>query len=319
MQHPKVAIALVSLSALFGCVSTPQSRDVDPTAIQALTQARVIVLAPTSAALNGASRTDHEVNPLSNPGSAPGLTPIQASTPYGTVGSGIATGLLMAIAGRDAAEQRKESQRLLANNGRIPNQEIAQLVLLAELRARSKIPAPIQIVEVGDITAETSSLQTIKGNQSAALVKITLTQSMSSDLARLRVHAKINALRSDGSTLMEQNVFYLPISIPGATAADSLNHWTQDNYKLYREHLDTAAIATVDALDALFFSRSKFTSDFQGDAHTVLQRTNCFGGDYDAGIPFSAYKSGKVLPSHPQIVLTRLENGDVLAFPKCDR
>lgn len=315
-MHIPTSHFLASLAlAIAGCASTPQSRDISAEAIPSLRQARVVVAAP-GASVGSSARTDPGVDPLAAV-STVGLTPAQSVSGPGIVGGAIAMGIIGLIIGGDLEAQRTESKALLARDGQIPNQNLAQLMIQGELGKLKRRVTPIQITEVVASDGEAAVLSAVRGVNSAAMVKVTANQTMSLDLSRLRVHIKVTATRGDGSELMELNIFYLPVSIPGVTKEDSMRVWKRNDYQLYREQLEHGAGALADALDALFFSRAAHRQDFLGDAQPLLRRTNCYGGDYDAGIPLSAYKGGRILPSRSSIALIKLENGDVLAFPQC--
>jgi hypothetical protein len=102
------------------------------------------------------------------------------------------------------------------------------------------------------------------------------------------------------------------------TKEDALRNWTEHDYKVYREHVEKGMAGAVDALNATVFSRINNDHGIFPDAQALLKRTNCFGGDYDAGIPMSAYQAGRILPTRAGVSAIQLQNGDILVYPQCE-
>jgi hypothetical protein len=223
-------------------------------------------------------------------------------------------GLISALVGADAEAQRKESNQLLSRQGNIPNQEFARSAAQREFTALAAKQTPIRILDV--VTEETQS-GTGRGHDSAALMQVVVRQTMSVDLLRLRIHLRAKLVSADRVVMMDQNVLYLPTSIDGVTKEDALRNWTEYDYRRYREHVEKGMAGAVDALNGAVFSRVNYDPGTLPDAQALLKRTSCFGGDYDAGIPMSAYQAGRILPTRPGVTAMQLRNGDILVFPQC--
>ncbi|MBX3608583.1 MAG: hypothetical protein KF871_01695, partial [Hydrogenophaga sp.] len=73
-----------------------------------------------------------------------------------------------------------------------------------------------------------------------------------------------------------------------------------------------------DALDLTLFSKGRTDAmRVPTSATSLLRRTNCYGGDYDVGIPMSSYEEGTLLALREKHVVVRLKDGEVLTFPAC--
>lgn len=315
----KESLALVAMSALVaGCASGPQSHDLPLEAASKLQHAHVVLSAPGASSIPREARTD--------PGSdaivglpAPGLTPAQSVSPAGIVGGAIAMALIGALVGADAEAQRQESIKLLSRDGRIPNQEFALSVAAREFSALASKDTPMRVVDVVNAEAiSAGAARRIEMQRSAAVMQVTVRQTMSVDLSRLRIHVRAKLVSSDGAELMDQSIFYLPISIPGITNKDALGNWAEQDFRLYREHVSMGVAGAVDALNVVAFSRIQHDPESLPDAQSLLKRRNCFGGDYDAGIPMSAFQAGRILPTRPAVTAIKLQNGDILVFPRCE-
>ncbi|GAB3651145.1 hypothetical protein [Ramlibacter alkalitolerans] len=301
-----------------GCASVPQSHDLSSEAVSKVPQARVVVIAPGASSLASGTRFDAEHAPVAGL-PAPGLTPLQAVTPAGIVGGAIAAGLIGALVGADAQAQRRESLELLAREGHIPSQEYARSVAQREFTALASRQTPMRITDV--VMASSSSegaVESARGASLSAVMQFLLRQTMSVDLSRLRIHVRARLIGPGGAELMDQNVFYLPVSIPGVTKEEALGNWKHEDYRLYRDHVEKGIAGAVDAMNALAFSKLVNDPESFPDGGAMLKRTSCFGGDYDAGIPMSAYQGGRILPTRSGITAIKLQNGDVLVFPRCE-
>ncbi len=248
-------VSLCVLAAfLAGCASAPQSRGLGAEAASKLQTARVVILAAPPITPVAQSNFAGDMVPLIP---APGLTPAQSVSPGGIIGGAIAVGLISALVGADAEAQRKESIQLLSRERNIPNQDFARFVAQREFTVLAAKQTPIRVLEVA--TVETpSGIQAASGkaDASAAVMHVVVRQTMSVDLSRLRIHLRAKLVSQDGGELMDQNVFYLPISVAGVTKEDALRNWTEHEYSLYRAHVEKGVAGAVDALDATVLSRS---------------------------------------------------------------
>jgi len=298
------ALMSVVLSVLAGCTAVPSSRELSGDAALEVQSVRVILIAPGASPLSGSTRTD--------PGSMPEST-------GGFLGPTLVTPLIIYLAGGDAEADRKDSAQLLSQDGSIPNQEFARSRAQLEFATLASKATPIRIVDVQGAVAESQvPAAATPDERAASVMQVTLEQTMSVDLSRLRVRLRAKLMSAAGTELMNQNIFYLPASIAGATKQDSLRNWQERDGKLYREHVSSALAGAVDALDVTVFSRAINDPSSLPDAQALLKRKNCYGGDYDAGIPLSAYEGGRILPARSGINVIRLHNGDILMFPRCE-
>lgn len=319
MPSGRQTLTLIALTAsIAGCATVPRSSELSLDVASKYRHAYVVLSAPGSSSMSGGARSDPGGDPLAAY-PAPGITPALAASPAGIVGGAIAMGLIGALVGADARAHRQESLQLLARDGKIPDQDFASAVAQREFGALAAKPTPMRILDVARAEAESAGSTRRHGEeQSAALLRVSIRQTMSVDLSRLRIHLHARLFSERGTELMEQNIFYLPISIPGVTNEQALKNWAVNDYRLYREQVAIGVAGAVDALDAVVFSRVESRSASFPDAQALLKRTSCFGGDYDAGIPMSAYQGGRILPTRSAVTAIKLENGDILVFPRCE-
>lgn len=178
---------------------------------------------------------------------------------------------------------------------------------------------PMRIVDVATAGGELpGGAKTSLEQQPSAVMYVVLSQQLSVDLSRLRIHLRARLVSAEGRELMDQQIHYLPTSIPGVSSRESLIHWAADDYRLYREHVTRGVAGAVDALNAVSFSRVDNDPESLQDAKDLLEKTSCYGGDFDAGIPLDAYKAGRILTTRGGVTAIKLQNGDILVFPRCE-
>lgn len=306
-------IAVISLSGCATQGSRPLSASSLPRSVEVVAVLPGIQAAPNLDTSNGF--VVDVVMPTG--GASPGLTLNQALSGPGIVGGAIASVLISAIIGNEAEKQRIESKELLARHGRIFTAEYPKILLQERLLALSAQPTNISIDRVSFVAGDsiTTGVQE-KPAKSSALLRLFFAQSLSLDLSKLRLQLQAVAIGSGGE-LMRQNFYFLPISVEGATKDSAMQTWSGNDGKLYQEQMKLGTDALVDALNLSFFSYKLGGLDTSSDAASLLKKTNCYGGDYDVGIPREAYKSGTILAVRDKHVVVRLSNNDILTFPTC--
>jgi hypothetical protein len=306
-----VIVFLVAVLCI-GCASTTSSRPIDATTAATIKKADVMVIVPsmqTGVGGSPSSGINVVVIPLDKSIVGPSI-----------VASAIGTGILEVIVGGEVRAQYKESELVLAKSGNILNSNYAKHVLEYQLKKLSAkamdIPFNSLTIADGDSTAFNRQK---KAEQNTSLANIFFHQSFSLDLSKLRITLRAVVNGPEGDEQMVQNFYYLPVSIAGATKDDTMQNWMAEDYKLYRQHLQDGIEALSDALNLAFFSyRSAKQGSTSSDATAWLRRTNCYGGDYNAGIPMEAYKAGSLMAVRDKYVVIKLNNNDILTFPKCE-
>lgn len=306
------AVILVAF-AVAGCASPNAIRDVGPEDLARITRARVQIV--DVALSRHALRTDATGDATF------GIAPMAGAVPVGPVagalGTGIAAGLIAAVLAYEGEVQRREGQALLAQDGRLPSQQLASAALQDELGRLQRKRTLIRLEAVSLLEQGAVEEKAPYADKSLVLLQVAFHQHFSTDLARLRLHFDVQGFDGTGAPVMRQRIYYLPVSVPGVTPKESLGSWTANDRALYRQHLELGMGALADTLNAALLSRPVLAQPPLTDAAPVLRRTSCYGGDYDAGIPMSEYAEGQLLPSRAEITLVRLARGDVLAFPAC--
>ncbi|MBX3609176.1 MAG: hypothetical protein KF871_04705 [Hydrogenophaga sp.] len=308
------AATLFVAAITMGCATAPASRPISAESREALRGLDVLVVIPGIDNALGTPNTNQPQGPFVPGISAPGLTPSQAASGAGVVGTVVAMSIIDLIVGGDVAKQRLESKELLQNNAKAFAPSYLRSVVAQKLESQSRVQASIPIAGIRYVADSAAKPQTL--NQ-AALV-LDLRQSFSADLLKVRMKMQAVVTDAKGEEVMKEVYYFLPATIAGVDKEAAIRNWVADDAKLYKEQVAMGVDAMFDALDLTLFSKGRTDAmRVPTSATSLLRRTNCYGGDYDVGIPMSSYEEGTLLALREKHAVVRLKDGLLLTFPAC--
>lgn len=308
------AVVLVVSAMTMGCTTAPVSRPISAESREALRGLDVLVVIPGIDNALGAPNTNQAQGPFIAGISAPGLTPSQSATGAGVVGTVVAMSIIDLIVGGDVAKQRLESKELLQNNAKAFAPSYLRSIVAQKLESQSRVQSSIPIAGIRYVADSKDKPQTL--NQ--AVLVLDLQQTFSADLLKVRMRMQAVVTDAKGKEVLREIYYFLPATIAGVDKEAAIQNWVADDAKLYKEHVAMGVDAMFDALDLTLFSRGRTDAiGVSTSASSLLRRTNCYGGDYDVGIPMSSYEEGTLLALREKHAVVRLKDGLVLTFPAC--
>lgn len=232
-------------------------------------------------------------------------------------------GLAMAMADKSAQEksQAQEDAVLLPTLLTQLGDWRTRALWEENLRETVKQAKDIEVSRVEQIDRLTvpDELQvTPKDRQNRPFVVLELDHHLSANLDKYRMKVRARLFDEQGNNISEQHYFFLPVPVPGATKSEAIGDWKESSGIAYRQAAELGISGILDALQLTMFS-VKSVRNGGVDASALLARRNCFAGDYEVGIPLSAYEKGTLIASRKNYSVVRLANNDVLVIAACDR
>jgi hypothetical protein len=182
--------------------------------------------------------------------------------------------------------------------------------------ARDIQVSQIKVVDSQTLPAEASSVTENQKNKPLALLE--LDHYLSSDLDKFRMQVRARLFDGQGAVVSDQYYYYLPTSV-GWPKVKAISEWSANGGERYLRTAQRGVDGILDALQLTLFSYRENLSVVSADATQLLAKRNCFAGEYEVGVPLSAYDKGEILASRDEYSIIRLANGDVLIMDACNR
>lgn len=174
-------------------------------------------------------------------------------------------------------------------------------------------------VEVIDPLAIPELESKLASGKTHSMLLLELEHYLSNNLDKLRMQVRARLFDEKGNQVYEQYYYFLPFSVPGLTKAEAIGNWAANNGALYRLITELGVTGLQDALQLTILSFKSGSNSREVDASGLLARRSCFAGDYEVGVPLSAYDKGTLIASRENYSIVRLSNRDILVIAACDR
>lgn len=316
LRSQQLVVVFIS-AAIVGCASA-QLKRYDPEGSSKIDAVRVIVELPTPADIDHSryAASSEILTPAGGP--VAGLTMQQSNTGSAIVGGVIATTLIDLLVLGDIEKVNQERRALYETHGAIFSSGYFGSEVQAKIEALRHTDTRIRILETTYKSHIQPATSTPARESKTATLTLTFEQTLSSDLARLRLRMLATATDGNGREVFRSLAMFLPTSIPGGTSENTMKHWASNGGEVYKELVSLGVSSLIDAIDLTFTSHDVMPEDdTRHDGRNLLSHKNCFGGDYDAGLPLEAYNEGTTLAVRKDYYVVRLANEAILTFPRC--